>query len=501
MNLKQILVLLTFLSTIHVKENYTMEGNIHELDTSNTKPFLNENKYALIYGYIPSCDSCKKVDNFIQDFSAQVNNLGVKVGRIDLSKNTDVVKTLRATYLPYISLFINGVVKLYQGNLDQESVYKWVSQLVNIEPKIETITTKEDYKNFMASQFIVGMKYPENDMKAEGVLEAFSKIYHNVKFCKITGEAANEIESKYEFLMVRKYDDGDKTLSGEQMPDLVMMQQFFELFKRPYIVKLDAAILDEINSSRTPTIIIFDKDYDTQAIKNLQTDAFKYRQRALLVMSNMEEAGADTMISLFDVTEENLPVIGIMDFKGGKLRKFRSTDLSVDGIKTFLDSYLKDSLKEYIKSESVQGTQQAIKKVVLDNFDSIVKDKTKHVLLGIYNDSCSYCSEMHEAFEKAQKELKKGNEDIVFAKLNIDKNDIEIQLKGLPSIYLYKKNEKENPIEYPLIRDWEVILDWIEREIDRKPIYNRPMPENIKKQMPKGHKDIGNDNEETIEEL
>ena len=69
--------------------------------------------------------------------------------------------------------------------------------------------------------------------------------------------------------------------------------------------------------------------------------------------------------------------------------------------------------------------------------------------------------------------------DLVFAKMNFDKNDIDgLKLDSFPTVYLYKKDDKENPINYDAMRDYEVILNFLEDKLGRS-LYVRKMSEEV----------------------
>lgn len=489
------------LMATYCKEIYTMDGNVHVLTSPKTTSFVNENKYALVYGFVPQCNICQQVDGFLQDLSVRLDRFnGIKVGKIDIASNMDVQKLLRATFMPYITLFYNGVQKPYEGAINIDDLYNWVENLVNKEANIIIATTNDDYNKFTENNFAIGFKFPETDVKAQGVLEAFAKLFSNTKFYKLTKDATNDLKNDYEFVLRRQFDDGDKIISGATMPELSMMQQFYELFNRPYIIELDDAVVDEIYRTRRPTVFIFDRDYNSEVIEKLNNDAFKYRQSFLLVKSKLDEPSAVMIAELFDITKDNLPAIGIIDFKGA-IRKFRTVKGNAYVLKAFIDSYLNNDLVEFFKGEPVPSVNSPVRKVVRDNFNAVVNDNSKHVMVGFFSESCIYCSELHEAFAKAQKELREGHQDIVFAKVDIDKNDIDVKINGLPAIYFYKIDDKKNPVEFPLIRDWEVILDWIESQLSRQDIYSKPMPEHLKNDLPEGYYKAGDVEENKVDDI
>ena len=492
---------LAFFALISVTLGVPMDGKVHILDAKSAQPFVEENKYVLLYGYVPQSEVCERVDVFIQDLASRLQSLdGAKTAKVDIKSNMDVQRLLHATYLPHIALFVNGLYKQYEGEINKEDIYRWVERVVNEQPNVINASTKEDNEEFRANEFAVGVKHEKGDKKAEGIFEAIGKLYPKIKLYRRTGASAETTPQKFEMLMVRKWDEGDKVLGGDRAPDITAIQRFFDMFRRPYVLTLSDSVVTEVHRTRKPTAFIFDKKYDGDVVKSFGGDLFIYKQKIVLVQSTLTEGGSDTMAAVFGVKEDELPVVGILDYKYNKLRKFRA-DVGQSSAKDFIDRYLKEELTQYFNSEPIPSSETPVRKIVRDNYYEVVNDESKHVMVGLYTDSCSYCAELHEAFDKARKELRPDNDDIAFAKMNLDKNDIDIAVKGMPAIFLYKKGDKKNPVEYPLIRDWEVVLDWLEGQVGRKDLYAKPMPEGLNPkgpELPEGYTAV---NAEEMEEL
>lgn len=498
---KQAGLILALFALTASTSSHPMDGKVYVLDAKSAQPFVEQHKYVLLYGYVPGAEVCARVDAFVQRLAARLESLdGAKLAKVDIKANMDVQRLIHATYLPHIALFVNGLYKQFEDEIDEESIFKWVEATVNTQPSVIKVASKEENEEFLDNEFAVGIKHEDGDAKAENILEAIGKLYPKTKLYRRTGVSAAATQQKFEMLMVRKWDEGNKVIGGERVPDVIALQRFFEMFRRPYVLTLSDSVVAEVHRTRKPTAFIFDKKYDGDVVKSFGSDLFMYKQKIVLVQSTLTEGGSDTMANVFAVEEGDLPVIGILDYKFNKLRKFR-TNIGKTSAKDFIDKYFKDELSEHLNGEPVPTENAPVRKVVRENFHEVVNDESKHVVVGIYSDSCSYCAEMHEAFDKAKKELRATNDDISFVKLNLDKNDVEIAVKGMPAIFLYKKGQKSKPVEYPLIRDYEVLLDWLEGQIDRRDIYAKPMPEGLKAkgpEIPEGYKAM---NAEDMQEL
>lgn len=72
--------------------------------------------------------------------------------------------------------------------------------------------------------------------------------------------------------------------------------------------------------------------------------------------------------------------------------------------------------------------------------------------------------------------LKEEVKDIIFATMHYDKNDMDFEIKSFPKIMIYKKNDKENPIEYDMIREYDVLLEFLGKKVNWN-LFDKPKPE------------------------
>jgi len=90
-----------------------------------------------------------------------------------------------------------------------------------------------------------------------------------------------------------------------------------------------------------------------------------------------------------------------------------------------------------------------VKVVVAKNFDQIVLDPSKDVLLEFYAPWCGHCKQLAPIYEQLGSELA-SNPSIVIAKIDATSNDVspKLGIRGFPTIKLFPANNKQAPIDY-----------------------------------------------------
>lgn len=90
----------------------------------------------------------------------------------------------------------------------------------------------------------------------------------------------------------------------------------------------------------------------------------------------------------------DMPKLLVVDFKGDDFLKFFSDyeNINTESIIKFVDDYKAGKLKPYFLSEELpEENDEAVVTLVGKNFEEIVFDEEKDVLVEFYAPSCGHC--------------------------------------------------------------------------------------------------------------
>lgn len=114
-----------------------------------------------------------------------------------------------------------------------------------------------------------------------------------------------------------------------------------------------------------------------------------------------------------------------------------------------MDDFKANALKTYSKSAPAPSdNSKSVKVIVGDTFDDLVLNTDKHVLLEAYSPNCGHCKKLEPTYERLAFFLKDAP-DLTIAKIDAVANEHEsLRIKGYPTIKLYKRGNKDHPIDY-----------------------------------------------------
>lgn len=103
-----------------------------------------------------------------------------------------------------------------------------------------------------------------------------------------------------------------------------------------------------------------------------------------------------------------------------KNHKFPASILfTAEALKEHLESFLADKLEPYVKSEPIPESQPEDGPVVVvgKNFDDIVLDPSKDVLLEAYAPWCGHCKTLEPKYKELAQKMKKYSDSLTIAKV------------------------------------------------------------------------------------
>ncbi|CAN1837482.1 Protein disulfide isomerase-like 1-4 [Linum perenne] len=424
------------------------ETDVVVLNEGNFSGFVKDHKFVLVEFYAPWCGHCQSLAPEYAAAATELKGDDVALAKVDATEESELSQEYDVQGFPTLVFFADGVHKPYSGQRTKDAIVAWIKKKTG--PGISNITTLDDAQRILTSDTKVALAYLNSLVGPESQeLAAASRLEDDVDFYQTVNPDVAKLfhldpEAKRPTLvMIKKEDEKLSYFDGN--------------FSR-------SAIAEFVFANKLPLVTIFTREnapsvFESE-IKKQVFGAFQFNQfsidilvslrvaymfilQLVCVFVDMDNEDVGKPVSdYFGITTSPKVVIGYTGNEDTK--KFvLDKDVTVDNVKDFGRNFIDDSLKPFYKSDPIPESNDGdVKIVVGDNFDDIVLDESKDVLLEIYAPWCGHCQSLEPIYNKLAKHLK-GIDSIVIAKMDGTTNEHpRAKSDGFPTLLFFPAGNK-----------------------------------------------------------
>jgi len=235
------------------------------------------------------------------------------------------------------------------------------------------------------------------------------------------------------------------------------LDEFILEHATPLVMKFDQKVAQKIFSDKKPGLFLY-RDPNSEksdSLNAIMLEVAKELKGAIqVVVSGISEGFETRLAEYIGVTSKDLPTVRIHDTTKD-LKKFNMDgEITKENIIKFVKDWQKDLIQPSYKSEPMPDNQDGpVFIMVGKEFDKVVFDETKDVLIEFYAPWCGHCKQLAPIYDELGKRLK-HNPNLVIAKMDATVNETsKVSVTGYPTIKFFKATDKSKPIDYSGGRD------------------------------------------------
>ncbi|OMO67473.1 Thioredoxin [Corchorus capsularis] len=430
------------------KEPQVDDKDVVVLKEGNFSDFIENNKFVMVEFYAPWCGHCQALAPEYAAAATELKGEGVVLAKVDATEENELAQEYDVQGFPTVYFFSDGEHKPYPGARNKEAIVTWIKK--KIGPGIFNITTLEDAERILTSESKVALGYLDSLVGPESEeLAAASRLQDDVNFY----QTVNPDVAKLFHL--------DPQV---KRPALVLLKKEAEKISHFDGQFAKASISEFVFSNKLPLVTIFTREnapsiFESSikkqlllfATSNISEKVFPAFQEAaklfkgklifVYVQVDNEDFGKP-VAEYFGVSGDGPNILAYTGNDDAR-KFFLDGDVTFDKIKAFADGFLEDKLKPFYKSDPIPETNDDdVKIVVGNNFDEIVLDESKDVLLEIYAPWCGHCQALEPTYNKLAKHLR-GIDSLVIAKMDGTTNEHpRAKPDGFPTILFFPAGNK-----------------------------------------------------------
>ncbi|KAL2593659.1 hypothetical protein AAZV13_12G142300 [Glycine max] len=456
------------------------EKDVVILKEKNFTDTVKSNRFVMVEFYAPWCGHCQALAPEYAAAATELKGEDVILAKVDATEENELAQQYDVQGFPTVYFFVDGIHKPYNGQRTKDAIMTWIKK--KIGPGIYNLTTVEDAQRILTNEtkvvlgFLNSLVGPESEE-----LAAASRLEDDVNFYQTVDPDVAKLfhidpDVKRPALILVKKEEEKLNHFGlffifSFLIFVSLCQVFSFLVDLMYFHSVSAdgkfeksEIADFVFSNKLPLVTIFTRESAPSVFENpikkqlllfatsndseklipaFKEAAKSFKGKLIFVYVEMDNEDVGKPVSEYFGISGNAPkVLGYTGNDDGK--KFvLDGEVTADKIKAFGDDFLEDKLKPFYKSDPVPESNDGdVKIVVGNNFDEIVLDESKDVLLEIYAPWCGHCQALEPIYDKLAKHLR-NIESLVIAKMDGTTNEHpRAKPDGFPTLLFFPAGNK-----------------------------------------------------------
>jgi len=402
------------------------EENVLVLTTDNFDEAVKANKFLLVEFYAPWCGHCKALAPEYAKAATVLksNDPPVPLVKVDCTAETKTCGKMGVKSFPTLKIFKNGAVSSdYKGPREADGIVKYMRSKAG--PSSRELNSEQDFENFLNNNdhSIVGFFKQADSTLATEFKKVADQLSENYRFAHTSNadvlakaNHADEIviyqppRLQSELLPNENVYKSSATSNNIKFFVIIethglvgqMTKSNFKLFKKPLVVVLFN--VDFINNEKETRHV---RDQVIKVALKLKDEGF----RNTFAFSHVEEFAQD--LTKFGIQYQSKNDKHVIAF-GSNNEKYKLTDeFSTENLEKFVRDMVAGNLERFMLSEPIPASNdEPVKVVVGKNFNEIVNDDSKDVLIEFYAPWCGHCKALAPKYDEL------ANKVLSFLRLN-----------------------------------------------------------------------------------
>jgi len=433
---------------------------------------VNSNEFVLVKFYAPWCGHCKSM---APEYAKAATNLkdegsAIKLAKLDATEHKKFSEQYQVRGYPTLKFFRNGVPMEYGGGRTSDEIINWCKKKTG--PAAKTISTAEEAAEFSKSNSVTICGFFK-DLECAAAKEFLKVAGGNDEYPFAMTSEQSVIDSLHEgcednsIVLLKDFDELKNKFEGEHTEENIKV--FITANSLPLIVEFDQSTASKIFNGdiKSHNLVFLSKEdghyekYD----EIIRPVAKKFKGKLLFVTVNTDLEDHARILDFFGMTKNEVPGVRIIKLEEDMAKyKPEKDEMTTENLEATIEKFLAGELKQNLLSQDLpeDWDKEPVKVLVSSNFDAIVFDKTKDVLVEFYAPWCGHCKQLAPIYDELAAEFATSHDDVVIAKMDATLNELEhTKIQSFPTLKLYKKETNE-VVDYNGARTKEALAAFLE---------------------------------------
>ncbi|KPI97250.1 Protein disulfide-isomerase [Papilio xuthus] len=427
------------------------EDNVLVLSKANFENVISTTDFILVEFYAPWCGHCKSLAPEYAKAATKLNEeeSPIKLAKVDATQEQDLAESFGVRGYPTLKFFKNGNPIDYTGGRQADDIVAWLKKKTG-PPAVE-VTSAEQAKELIAANNVItfGFFPDQATEKAKAFLNVAGLVDDQV-FALVSDEKLiEELEAEAGDVVLFKNFEEPRVKYDAKELDEDLLKTWVFVQSMPTIVEFSHETASKIFGGQIKyhlLLFLSKKNGDFEKyLDDLKPVAKNYRDKIMAVAIDTDEDDHQRILEFFGMKKDEVPSARLIALEQDMAKyKPASSELTANTIEEFIQSFFAGTLKQHLLSEDLPEDWAAkpVKVLVATNFDEVVFDTNKKVLVEFYAPWCGHCKQLVPIYDKLGEHFA-ADDDVVIAKMDATANELEhTKITSFPTIKLYTKDNQ-----------------------------------------------------------
>jgi protein disulfide-isomerase A1 len=441
-------------------------SNVTQLTEATFNDFIKENDLVLAEFFAPWCGHCKALAPEYEEAATLLKEKNIQLIKVDCTEEADLCKTHGVEGYPTLKVFRGPEsVSPYSGQRKAAAI---TSYMVKQSLPAVSSLTKDTLEDFKTADKVVLVAYYDAEDKASA--ETFTTVAESLRDDYLFGAVTDAETAKAEgaefpsVVLYKSFDEGKNVHSASTL-DADAIKEFAKVAATPLVGEVGPETYAGYMSAGLPLAYIFAETQEERDELGASLKPIAEKYKGKINFATIDAAAFGAHAGNLNLKTDKFPSFAIQEVvKNQKFPFDQEAEITVDAISKFVDDFAEGKVEPSIKSEPVPESQDGpVTIIVAKNYESIVLDDTKDVLVEFYAPWCGHCKALAPKYDELGTKYSESEfkDKVVIAKVDATANDVPDDISGFPTIKLFPAGDKSNPVTYSGSRTIEDLVDFI----------------------------------------
>ncbi|OIW35139.1 protein disulfide-isomerase precursor [Coniochaeta ligniaria NRRL 30616] len=440
-------------------------SDVVQLKKDEFNDFVTSNDVVLAEFYAPWCGHCKALAPEYEEAATSLKEKNIKLVKVDCTEESDLCQSFGVEGYPTLKVFrgLDNIVP-YKGQRKANAI---TSYMIKQSLPAVSILTKDTLEDFKKADKVVLVAFIDAADKAsnETFTEVADKLRDNYPFGASSDAALAEAEgvTPPAIVVYKDFDDG-KSIFTEKF-DAAAIEKFAKTAATPLIGEVGPETYSDYMDAGIPLAYIFAETAEERQELGEALKSIAEAHKGVINFATIDAKAFGAHAGNLNLKADKFPAFAIQETaKNQKFPFDQDKEITADAIKVFVEEFVSGKMEPSVKSEPIPETQEGpVITVVAKNYNDVVLDDTKDVLIEFYAPWCGHCKALAPKYEDLASLYNKSEfkDKVVIAKVDATANDVPDEIQGFPTIKLYPAGAKDEAVTYQGSRTVEDLIKFI----------------------------------------